>query len=237
MRNRLAWISGVPATGVTVLALGLAVPSFAAAATGGAAPEPAASAPITVSSCTFSALAKALSQSTDVFLGCSGTIAFPGPVTVTKTVTISGSGHSVVFSGGHKHRLFLVSGSLTLVDVTLANASVTGANGVAGKKGAAGASGSAGKDGANGASASGEGGTGGNASPGQVGANGKDGRDGTVGQNGDDAEGGAIMIDAGATLIAAGDVFTGDTATGGNGGNEGVRRSSIVAFQVSGAER
>lgn len=135
MRNRLALISSVPATGVTVLAVGLAVPSFAAAAAGGAASEPAASAPVTVSSCTFSAFAKALGQSTDVFLGCSGTIVFPGPVTVTKTVTISGSGHSVVFSGAHKHRLFLVSGSLTLVDVTLANASVTGANGVAGKKG------------------------------------------------------------------------------------------------------
>jgi hypothetical protein len=54
MRNRLALIRVVPATGGALFALGC----------------------------------------------CSGTITFPGQVTVTKTVTISASGHSVVFSGG-----------------------------------------------------------------------------------------------------------------------------------------
>jgi hypothetical protein len=147
---------------------------------------------VTVGACTFGALDRALAESGDIIFGCSGTISFPGPITVAETVTISGSGGSVVFSGGHKHQLFLVSGELTLVDLTLAGASVTGEGGVAGRKGAAGSAGSAGKDGADGADANG----------------------GAI-----TVAGGGTLIAAGDTF--AGDVVTAGNAGRGGGGGDG----------------
>ena len=112
----------------------------------------------TLTNCTFAALQKAVAAGGVAHFACSGTIAFTQAVTVGagNSVTLDGSGWSVVFDGKAKTRLFVVAkgGTLTLVDLTLQDGAVTGA------KGASGAKGSKGSNGDNGASGAGRGGRG-----------------------------------------------------------------------------
>jgi hypothetical protein len=194
-------------------------------------------APVVLKTCTYAALNAAVQDGGTIDFGCDGTIPFtrkymlvylPNPVTVTKSVTIDASDHSVTLDGQSKSQIFRVaSGSLTLVDLVLANASTTGVMGNPGQYTTPpdldGADGSRGTDGSDGAAgAAGE--AGGN------GTSGDDGGDGHNGQAGGPGEGGAIYVAKGAHLVVIGGSFKSDAvkggaggagAAGGNGGNGG----------------
>ena len=79
--------------------------------------------------CTFPALQAAIAAGGVIDFGCSfGTINFASPITVDGgSVTLDASGQSVSFDGGGASRLFIVAGGkLTLVDLALEDAKLTG---------------------------------------------------------------------------------------------------------------
>ena len=113
----------------------------------------ASSHPTVLKTCSYAALKAAVQKGGVIRFACKGTVSFTSPITVTKTVTIESAGHSVTFDGQSKSQIFRVTaGKLTLVDLTLQNAAVTGAKGVSGAAGTNGVAGTDGPDGTNGVS-------------------------------------------------------------------------------------
>ena len=81
-----------------------------------------------VKSCDFSKLASAISRHGTIDLDCNGTITFPKTLVISSgKTTINAAGHSVIFDGGGSVQLFkLEGGQLTLVGLTLRDATVSG---------------------------------------------------------------------------------------------------------------
>ena len=164
----------------------------------------AAAAPTVLTTCTYAGLKAAVQKGGAVVFACKGTISFTSPITVTKAVTIDASGYSVTLDGQSQSQIFRVtSGSLTLVNLTLTNASVTGGagkKGTAGNSGTVGTGGTEGTDGTDGTAANRDG------TDGSDGTEGTDGTDGTnagAGGLGGPGQGGAIYVARGAQLVAA----------------------------------
>lgn len=108
----------------------------------------AAEATHTVSVCTSRALSAAIRTGGVFDFACDGTISLTAPITVTGHLTLDASGHSVALDSGGTSQLFLVnSGTLTLIDLTLQHAAVTGAKGTRGQSGTPGTAGDAGTQG------------------------------------------------------------------------------------------
>ncbi len=120
-------------------------------------------------------------------------------------VTLNGLGHQVIINGGstayHPRnvftRVFLVSGALTLENLTVAHGEAIGSTAINGGDGAAGKSGT---------------------SPGQAGGPGKPG--GAAGDGGA-GQGGGISVKKGASLVTDHVNFTDDLASGAPGGAGG----------------
>lgn len=83
-------------------------------------------APITV--CDDSSLRQAVTSGGNITFGCDGTITLTNTIEVTNSLTLDGSGRSVVISGGHAVRLFSVRPGVTFTikDLTLADGQVAG---------------------------------------------------------------------------------------------------------------
>jgi hypothetical protein len=170
---------------------------------------PGAAAAATPLSCNATAVANAVTAGGSYTFNCSGTIKITAQLVVgpSKTVSLDGSGHTVVIdgsqvSGVETGGIFDDAGALTLTHLTLSNGHAAGQPGTAGTDGSAGTAGTAaGQD---------------------TGDDGGDAGDATdavsSGLDGDTAQGGAIFVESGATLTATGDTFSGDTAIGGAGG-------------------
>ena len=172
--------------------------------------------------CSYAALSAAIQKGGVIRFACKGTIPFTSPITVTKTVTIESGGYSVTLDGQSKSQIFrVISGKLTLVDLTLQNAAVVGAKGVSGAAGTNGVAGTDGAGGANGVPGTSWSQSGTDGGAGGPGFDGTDGSAGGRGANGLDGQGGAIYVAAGASLTIAGGAFKNDTATGGAGGSGG----------------
>ncbi len=182
----------------------------------------ASSGPTVLKKCSYAALNAAVQKGGVIRFACKGTVSFTAPITVTKTVTIESAGYSVTFDGQSKSQIFRVTaGKLTLVDLTLQNAAVTGTKGVSGAAGTDGVAGTDGPGGANGVEGTYPSGSGTDGGPGGPGFDGSNGTAGGLGANGLDGQGGAIYVAAGASLTIAGGAFKNDTATGGAGGSGG----------------
>lgn len=74
-----------------------------------------------VTSCDEAGLLTALSEGTNVFCDCDGTIYLTNPITITTNITLDANGHSVAISGSGSNRLFYVTSnaSLSLDGLTL----------------------------------------------------------------------------------------------------------------------
>ena len=83
-----------------------------------------------VNPCNEAALRTALGESNYVRFACSGVIYLSNAIVVSTRVVLDGTGRSVVISGGDQTPLFDVSagGSLTLINLTLANGRRLGMN-------------------------------------------------------------------------------------------------------------
>ena len=111
----------------------------------------ASSGPTVLKTCSYAALNAAVQKGGVILFACNGTIPFTSPISVTKTVTIESAGYSVTLDGQSKSQIFRVTaGKLTLVDLTLQNAAVTGGKGISGVAGTNGVAGTDGAGGANG---------------------------------------------------------------------------------------
>ena len=202
--------SGLPwAAGLTcVLTVWLVAPAGAAGPRKPVALAAEATAK-TLSKCTFAALQKAVAAGGTVQFACRGTIVFTQAVTLDAgSVTLDGSGWSVVFDGQAKTRLFDVKGgALTLVDLTLQNGAVTGAKGASGTKGSKGGDGDNGTKGEDGVNGTSPGQDGTEGQPGRPPGDAENGTNGSPAPDGGDGQGGAIYVAAGAKLTIAGDTF------------------------------
>ena len=186
----------------------------------------ASSGPTVLKTCSYAALNTAVQKGGVIRFACSGTVSFAATIYVTKTVTIDAAGCSVTFDGQSKWQLFQVnSGSLTLVNLTLANAFVVGEDGYPSQAvtpwdldGDPGSDGAAGSNGADGNQDDHDGQPGGPGANGQFGGVGGDANNGGGGGAG---QGGAIVVAPGAQLVVIGGTFKNDDAKGGLGGMGG----------------
>ena len=85
-----------------------------------------------VSDCTDAALRQAVSIGGLIRFCCNGTLVLTNTITVTKDVTLDGSGSATVISGNNAVRLFRVTNGVTLMmtNVVLASGRVVGTNGL-----------------------------------------------------------------------------------------------------------
>jgi hypothetical protein len=72
-----------------------------------------------------------------ITIAVDGTISLASPLDVLSSVTIDASGHNVTISGGNAVRVFTINAPITvsMINLTIANGAVTGANGGAGVDG------------------------------------------------------------------------------------------------------
>ena len=137
---------------------------------------------------------------------CIGTIHVgPSPIAISvgESLTLDASGEStgtVVLSGGKANRVFVVNGGgLKLVGLTVSEGHAVGATGGNGVEGASGREGAFGTFGDNGSNGVGEGVSGTAGGPGSPGEQGFPASDGTDGTEGFDGQGGAMLIEPGAS--------------------------------------
>lgn len=80
-----------------------------------------------VTNCTEAALRAAMAESGTVIFACDGTITLTTTITNNVNVTLDGTGHQVIISGGSAVRVFSVSANtiLGLVNLTIANGLAT----------------------------------------------------------------------------------------------------------------
>ena len=217
-RQRLIASGMLSALVVCLAVLACEIPGEATASSSG---------PTVLNTCSYAALNAAVQKGGVIRFACNGTIPFTAWITVTKAVTIDATGHSVTFDGQSKWQIFRVKGgSLTLVNLTLANAFVVGEDGYPATavtpwdlNGTTGAPGAAGTDGADGDASDHNGANGG---PGGKGGDGGAGGNADNGGSGGAGQGGAIVVAPGAQLVVIGGTFKNDDAKGGLGGNGGV---------------
>lgn len=180
---------------VTAVALGAGVALFH--------PWAARAATTTLTTCTYGALASAISGSAagdTIHFGCGGTITFTAPITIPHSLTLDGSGESVTLSGGGKVQVLIVNStlSLTLIHLTIADG-LAQANSA--RDGAGG-----GVEDANGSVTITNCVFEGNQAIGDIARQANGGADG---------DGGAILVSAG-NLTVTGTTFVGNTAIGGS---------------------
>ncbi len=164
-----------------------------------------------VKSCTAASLVSAVAKSGMIRFACSGSISLTAPLEIRRgSTTLDASGQTVTLTGtraGTSTRLVIVraGSTLTLVDLSLSGAVLRARDGKIGTDG------SPGSAGANAPSNV----------PGLAGRPGRAGTGGGVGTNGLPAQGAAMEIGRGATVIIEGCAFRNDMAAGGNGGRGG----------------
>lgn len=86
-----------------------------------------------VTTCTEAALRTAMAGGGEVTFACDGAITLGGTITVAADTAISGSGHSIVLSGGNLVRVLdvLTNATLTVIDLTISDGLSTHGGGIA----------------------------------------------------------------------------------------------------------
>ena len=89
--------------------------------------QPSTAAATIVSTPDYTQLLAAINSSTNIQLAFDGTIQFPAPIHINKSVEIDASGRNIIFDGAGASQFFRVTtnGALTLKSITLQNGSTT----------------------------------------------------------------------------------------------------------------